>query len=154
MAVVPDILASTSPLLNTTGLEKRKKIDVAVKVATIAGGGGSIVLAANAALEPYKSIATIIKSHSNANSCTLEYGTDYGHGTYEGYAFYVTTTGKNCDTTALYKTILKAVKNCADRLHNAHAIRGCCNFTHGGTWHGHLKLSGNPSSFPANGAAC
>lgn len=144
-----------SPYLNAaSGLHKRKKIDVAVKYATVVGGAAGVVLGAQAGTDIYTFIASNIKGKSDQNSCTLTYGTDSDDGTYEGYAFQATTTGSKCDTTAIYKTILHAVQECADDLHAAKAVRGCCTFSHGGTWTGHLRLTANPDKFPATTVTC
>jgi hypothetical protein len=155
LSVVPDTLMDTSPLLDTTSrIQKRKAIDVAVKVATVVGGSTGIVLGGKAGIDIYEYIAQKIKTKSDQKSCTLTYGTDSNDGTFEGYAFQATTSGSNCDTTAIYKTILNAVKECADDLHNAKAVRGCCTFTHGGTWTGHLRLTADPNKFPATTVSC
>jgi hypothetical protein len=155
LSVVPDTLMDTSPLLDTTSrIQKRKAIDVAVKVATVVGGSTGIVLGGKAGIDIYEYIAQKIKTKSDQKSCTLTYGTDSNDGTFEGYAFQATTSGSNCDTTAIYKTILNAVKECADDLHNAKAVRGCCTFTHGGTRTGHLRLTADLNKFPATTVTC
>lgn len=153
LSVTPDALLETSDLLNVTGIEKRKSIDV-VSVATVVGAGSSVITASNAALEIYKYIAQRIKDRSNQNSCTLWYGTDNDNGKIEGFAYRATTTGSNCDTTAIYDTILNAVRKCADDLNTARAVRGCCKFSHDGTWTGHLVLTGDPDKFPADTVTC
>jgi hypothetical protein len=147
LSVIPDTLLEDSPLLNLTGLEKRKKIDLIVAVATVVGSTASVVIAANAGTDIYEYIAQKIKDKSDRNSCTLTYGTDSDDGSYEGYAFQATTTGSNCDTTAIYQTILNAVEDCANKLHNARSVRGCCKSSHGGTWTGHLRLTADPDQF-------
>lgn len=154
LAVIPEILADSSPLLNTTGLEARGAIKVSVAVATVIGSGASVIIAGNAAVDLYDNIAAKIKAKSNANSCTLTYGTDSDDGYYEGYAYEATTTGSNCDTTALLKTIQTAVKKCATDLSTGGATRGCCKFTHGGTWTGHLRLTAEPVKFPVTSVTC
>jgi hypothetical protein len=146
--VIPDTLLEDSPLLNVTGFEKRRKIDVVVAVATVVGSTASVVIAANAGTDIYEYIAQKINDKSNRNSCTLTYGS------YEGYAFQATTTGSNCDTTAIYQTILNAVEDCANKLQNARSVRGCCKFSHGGTWTGHLRLTADPDQFPATTVNC
>lgn len=154
LSVIPDALLETSALLNVTGIEKRKPIEVVVAVATVVGAGASVVIASGAGPDIYKYIAQKIKDKSDQNSCTLTYGTDSNDGYFEGYAFQATTTGSKCDTTAIYKTVLNAVQDCADDLHNAKAVRGCCKFSHGGTWTGHLRLTGDPNKFPATSVPC
>jgi hypothetical protein len=118
-------------------------------------GFGAVIIAGNAAVDLYDNIAAKIKAKSDQNSCTLVFGTDYNDGYYEGYAHQATTTGKNCGTTAIQKTIDNAVRNCATKLNEASAVTGCCNFRHGeGSWHRHLRLSASPERFPVQLAQC
>lgn len=93
-----------------------------IATATVVSHAFTAIAAANSALELYNDIAAKIKAKSDANSCTLIFGTEYDDGYFSGYAFKATTTGKNCDTTALKKTILKAVNECANKLHDAKAV--------------------------------
>ena len=152
LSVVPSVLSPQSLLLNASHIDKRQSISVVVAGVTT---GGTAVIAGNSAVDLYNNIAAKIKAKSDQNSCTLTYGTDSDDGYYEGYAYQATTTGKNCDTTAIMKTIQNAVKACATKLHNAGAIRGCCQLRHGqGTWHGHLRLTANPSIYPATSVTC
>ena len=113
-----------------------------------------VIVAGNSAIQLYDNIAAKIKSKSDKNSCTLVYGTDHDDGCYEGYAYQATTTGKKCDTTAIEKSINDAVRTCATKLHKARAVTGCCRFSHGGSWRGHLRLSANPDRYPIKPAQC
>jgi hypothetical protein len=155
VAVIPTILHPDSPLLNataeTTSLHKRAAIDVVI--ASVAAGAG-VIVAGNSAVQLYDNIAAKIKSKSDKNSCTLVYGTDHDDGYYEGYAYQATTTGNRCDTTAIQKSINDAVRACATKLHKARAVTGCCKFSHGGSWHGYLRLSANPDRYPVRSAQC
>lgn len=106
-------------------------------------------------IDIYEYLAQMIKSRSDQNSRTLSYGTDANEGIFEGYAFNATVTGSNCDdTSAVYGEILSAVQECAESSHNAHAVRGCCGFSHGGMWKGQLRLTADPETFPAASVAC
>jgi hypothetical protein len=106
-------------------------------------------------IDIYGYLAQMAKSRSDRNSCTLTYGTDSNDGIFEGYAFNATVTGLKCDdTTAIYEELITAVQGCADDLHNAHAVRGCCGFSHGGMWKGQLRLTADPEAFPAASVAC
>lgn len=154
MAVIPSVILEDSHLLQDTGLERRKAIDVVVAVSTAAGAGFTAIIAANAAVDLYDNIAAKIKAKSDANSCTLTYGTDGDDGYYEGYAYQATTTGSDCDTTAIQKTINNAVAECANSLHAAGMVRGCCRFSHGGDWTGHLRLTNAPNTYPATSVNC
>lgn len=156
MAVFPTVLHPDSPLLNTTNdaaLQKRRGRSISVVIGEVTRNV-AVIVAGEAAVDLYKNIATKIKSLSDRNSCTLVFGTDLDDGYHEGYAYQATTTGKKCDTTALQKTIVQAVQDCATKLHNVGAVLGCCNFDHGGTWHGHLRLSASPSKYNARDAKC
>lgn len=155
ITVTFDLIKSnyTSLYNDTLTLDKRTSIDVTA-TAGIIGSGATVIIAANAALEIYKSITQIIKEKAEEKSCTLTYGTEYDGVHYEGYAYEATSSSIKCGTTAEKKTILAAVKKCANTLHSQGAIRGCCKFSHGGTWRGHLRLTGNPSKFPAHSVTC
>ena len=155
LAVIPEVLVDTSLLLNTTGLQARQNwIDVVVAASTVATTGLTAVVADNVAVTLYDNIAAKIKAKSDANSCTLTYGTDSDDGYYEGYAYEATTTGSNWDTTAILAKIETAVQKCATKLNMAGVVRGCCQFSYGGTWTGHLRLTANPSSYPATSVTC
>ncbi|OJJ97405.1 hypothetical protein ASPACDRAFT_62435 [Aspergillus aculeatus ATCC 16872] len=99
-------------------------------------------------------IAAIIKANPTADSCTITYGVDSEESYVEGYAYEATTSGSNCETTAEKKTILAAVEKCATALNAAGAVRGCCTMTHGRTWEGHLRLTAEPSVYPATTVTC
>jgi hypothetical protein len=137
---------------NTTSeLSKRTGISTVV---TVVKYGAATIATVKQAIEIWEFIAGIIKSKSEADSCTLTYGTDISGEYYYGYAYKATTTGENCDTTAERKTILSAVEKCATTLHSKGAAVGCCTFHHGGTWHGHLQLSAEPGTYPVHKVTC
>ncbi|CAK4010823.1 Hypothetical predicted protein [Lecanosticta acicola] len=154
LAVVPGVLHESSPLLQPTKLVRRKKIEVVVAVAVVATAGFNAIISANSGFDLYNSIAAKISKKSDNNACTLTYGTDADDGYYVGYAYRATTTGTNCDTTAIEKTVQNAVYECANKLHSAGVITGCCQFSHGGTWTGHLRLTNAPDRFPATYVNC
>jgi hypothetical protein len=133
--------------------DTRRQIDVSAWAGIVTAGGTVIVGAASGA-EIYTFITDLIKSKANANSCSMTTGTDSDGHLVEGYAYQATTSGHDCRTTAERKTILAAVKKCADWLHSHGAINGCCKFSHGGTWTGHLRLSSQPSKYPAHSITC
>ncbi|GKZ30458.1 hypothetical protein AbraIFM66950_009168 [Aspergillus brasiliensis] len=137
----------------TTDLEKRTGITIQ-KVVTTAKVASHVIFTVKAGLEIWEFLAGLIKSKSDANSCTLTYGTDVSGEKVLGYAYKATTTGSNCDTTAEKKTILAAVEKCVTTLHNSGTTVGCCEFNHGGTWHGHLRLSAEPSVYPVHAVDC
>lgn len=110
----------------------------------------SAVTLANTGIDVYEYIAQKIEPGSDEKSCTLTYSGDASDdGVFEGYAFNATVTGSKCgDATAVYGEVLGRVQQCADALHDAHAVRGCCHFSYKRKWHGHLKLTVDPDNFP------
>ncbi|KAL4728304.1 hypothetical protein ACLX1H_005047 [Fusarium chlamydosporum] len=104
--------------------DSRRQIDVSAWAAVV-GAGGTVIIAANSAVGIYNSITDMIKSKTNSNSCSMTTGTDSDGHYIEGYAYQATTSGHDCRTTAERKTILAAVKKCADWLHSHGAINGC-----------------------------
>ncbi|RBQ65349.1 hypothetical protein FVER14953_12410 [Fusarium verticillioides] len=133
--------------------QKRRHIDVTAW-AGVVNAGGQVILAANAGIQIYQFISDVIKSKAEHNSCSMTIGTDGNGHVVEGYAYLATTSGHDCKTTAETKTILAAIKNCADWQHKHGAITGCCVLSHGGTWKGHLRLTSQPSKFPAHTVNC
>lgn len=110
----------------------------------------------NNVLNVYNKIGTVIKDLSNANHCTSVHTTFYDGKTVLGYAYEVTTVGSTCDNTAKLETIDAAVQKCATWLHSSNAIAGCCPMSHGlgGTWRGHLRLTSDPTNYPAKEVHC
>ncbi|PWY88193.1 hypothetical protein BO70DRAFT_286194 [Aspergillus heteromorphus CBS 117.55] len=146
-------LASTSTSTDTVSLEKRKMITITSVVTTVKFAA-DIISIAKAVESIYEYIGGIIWVKSDIDTCTLTYGTDMSGDYYYGYAYKATTTDKNCDTTAEKKTIITAVENCAKKLNKKGATVGCCAFSHGGTWSGHLRLSADPSLYPVRTVDC
>lgn len=112
--------------------------DTAVAEATVVSSQTSTIAAASSAPKFCQFIASVIESKSNTRSCTLNTGADTEGTYFEGYAYQASMSGSTCVTTAEKKTILVAVEKCANRLHSYGATCGCCTFTLGGTWTGHL----------------
>jgi hypothetical protein len=135
----------------TSDLNKRTGISTVV---TAVKYGAKTIATVKQSIEILEFIAGLVKSKSEADSCTLTYGTDISGELFYGYAYKATTTGENCDTTAEKKTILSAVEKCATTLYKKGATVGCCTFHHGGTWHGHLQLSAMPNLYPAHTVTC
>ncbi|KAJ6016337.1 hypothetical protein N7540_010928 [Penicillium herquei] len=134
-------------------LAKRTSITVVVERTLIVGG--TVLLGANAGITAWQTVAAIIKNKAEEKSCTLTYGADTTDDQTIGYAYEATTTETVCGSTAEKKTVLKAVKKCANNLHNAGATRGCCKFRHGdGSWTGHLRLTAEPEKYPATTVDC
>lgn len=133
--------------------DTRREISV-MMWAAVAGAGGTVIMGAESALNIYNTITDMIKSKANSDSCSMTFGTDSDGHHVEGYAYQATTSGHDCKTTAERKAILAAVKKCADILHASGAINGCCKFHHGGTWTGHLRLTSQPSKYPAHSVNC
>lgn len=133
--------------------DTRREIDVSAW-ANVVAAGSSVIIAGYNGIGIYQFISDVIKSKANSDSCSMTIGTDSDGHHVEGYAYQATTSGHDCKTTAERKTILAAVKKCADILHANGAINGCCKFSHGGTWTGHLRLTSQPSKYPAHSVNC
>jgi hypothetical protein len=142
-------LLATSPLLQRPGLHQRVPIDVVVTNTTAVTATGNLVVSANSRPGLYDWVAAKITASSDANSCALVYGTDFDGEVWEGYAYQTITIGLNCDTITPYEDIRVAVGICADKPHDAHAVRGCCRFTYGETWTGQLRLTAEVDGWPS-----
>ncbi|KAJ6003135.1 hypothetical protein N7451_005682 [Penicillium sp. IBT 35674x] len=66
------------------------------------------------------------------------------------FKYWVTTTGKNCDTTAQTKIVSAALDDAWDDAHKRNYDYACLDFSHGGTWHGHLAMATVDSSVDVN----
>jgi hypothetical protein len=141
ISITTDKLLATSPLLQNPGIHQRVPIDIVVTNITSVAATGNLVFAANSRPGLYDWVALKITASSDANSCALVYGTDFDGETWEGYAYQTITKGLDCDTITSYETVRVAVGTCADKLHDAHALRGCCRFNYGETWIGQLRLT-------------
>jgi hypothetical protein len=150
ISITSDKLLTTSPLLQTPGLHQRVPIDVVVANTTAITATGNLVVAANSRPGLYDWVALKITASSDSNSCALVYGTDFDGEVWEGYAYQTITKGLNCDTITPYEAIRVAVGTCADRLHDAHAVRGCCRFDYGETWIGQLRLTAEADGWPSS----
>lgn len=102
----------------------------------------------------YDFIAKQIKAQTGKNSCALNHSSEYNGRVIEGYAYYATTMGSNCDTFPGLETIENAVGKCANFLSKKQAVQGCCNLSLGRTWHTLLRLSSEPGMFPADQIDC
>ncbi|CAF3451013.1 unnamed protein product, partial [Fusarium graminearum] len=89
--------------------DTRREINVMMWTA-VAAAGGTVIMGGESALDIYKTIADLIKSKANSDSCSMTIGTDSDGHHVEGYAYQATTSGHDCKTTAERKTILAAVK--------------------------------------------
>jgi hypothetical protein len=147
--ITTDKIARTSPLLKSSDIHPRVPTNVVLTNATTIAAADTLIIAADATTPLYDWIAQKITASSDANSCTLVYGTDFDGEVWEGFAYQTVSTGVNCDTTASCKTIRAAVGECADRLHEARAVRGCCRIGYGGTWAGRLRLTAEADGWPA-----
>ncbi|KAJ5632652.1 hypothetical protein N7490_008991 [Penicillium lividum] len=120
----------------------RGGLKVARDVIVVASGAGSFIA----------TLVALIKTDSAKNSCTPQAGSgssDSGGQKYN-FKYWVTTTGKNCDTTAQAKTVAAALDNAWDQVHKNNYDWACLNFNHGGTWHGHLAVATTTSGQDVN----
>lgn len=149
LSITTDKVLETSPLLKHPDSPQRVPINVTVTNTTSIAATGNLIIAADSSPGLYDWVARKITAASDANSCAAIYGTDFDGQVWEGYAYQTITKGLNCDTIAPYKTIRTAVGDCADRLHEAYAVRGCCRLSYGGTWTGQLRLTAEADGWPA-----
>lgn len=147
--ITTDKILGTSPLVQTAGIQPRVPVSVVVTNTTTLAAPGTLIIAADTSAPLYDWVAQKITASSDANSCTLVYGTDFDGEIWEGFAYQAISTGLNCDTTASCETIRAAVGDCADRLHEARAVRGCCRISYGGTWSGQLRLTAEADGWPS-----
>lgn len=146
--ITADKILETSPLLKNLDVHPRVPVDVVVTNITTIAAAGPLVIPADSTTGLYDWVTRKIATSSDANSCAMVYGTDFDGENWEGYAYQTISTGLNCDTTASCEIIRVAVGNCADRLNEAHAVRGCCRLSYGGTWTGQLRLTAEADGWP------
>lgn len=147
--ITTDRISRTSPLLLSSDIHPRVPINVILSNATTIASSDTLIIAADATSPLYDWIAQKITASSDSNSCTLVYGTDFDGEVWEGFAYQTISTGLNCDTTASRETIRATVGECADWLHEARAVRGCCRIRYGGTRDGRLRLTAEADGWPA-----
>lgn len=146
--ITADKVLGTSPLLENHDLHPRVPVDVVVTNTTTIAAAETLVILADSTTGLYDWVTQKITASSDANSCAMVYGTDFDGESWEGYAYQTISTGLNCDTTASCEAIRVAVGDCADRLHEALAVRGCCRLSYGGTWAGQLRLTAEADGWP------
>lgn len=149
LSITTDRLLDTSPLLKDADPHSRVPINVTITNTTSVATTGTLVVTADSTPGLYDWVARKITSSSDANSCAPVYGTDFDGKFWEGYAYQTIAEGLNCDTVAPYATIRAAVGCCADQLHEAQAVRGCCRLSFGDTWVGQLRLTAEEGAWPA-----
>ncbi|KXT12876.1 hypothetical protein AC579_5392 [Pseudocercospora musae] len=176
IAVRPYVILEDSPLLSATGLSTyvfdtkvtfqqlltwiSNKKDI-VATATVATTGLTAVFSLQLS-------SSAVRKHRNKDEselrkgllnlglrfCRASHSTEYDGSIYAGYAFKATTSGSNCDTAALEKTIKSAAKECANGLHTGKAVVGCCRFSYGRTWDRPSQSTAAPEKFAAKDVDC
>jgi hypothetical protein len=147
--VITDKISRTSPLLKSSDVHPRVPVDVVLTNSTTIVATNTLIIGVDAITPLYDWIAQNITVSSDAYSCALVYRTDFDGEVWEGFAYQTVLTGLDCDTTASCETIRAAVGECADRLHEARAVRGCCRINYGETWAGQLRLAAEADGWPA-----
>lgn len=122
--------------------DTERVIDDACMVLTALGGFiGGIGVAAMAA--HVGDMAHHMKRLADKPSCD-PFNENIPKGATDGSTVYAHvqpyTTGSDCGTTAEYKTIHNALISAVNELHQGHSHAGCCTFSHGGSWHAHVKF--------------
>jgi hypothetical protein len=149
VSITSDKLIATSPLLQSPGLHQRVPVEVVVTKTTSVAATATLVITANSSPGLYDWVALKITAISDAYFCAPIYGTDFDGEIWEGYAYQTITAGPNCDTITPYENIRVAVGTCADKLNDAHAVRGYCRFSYGETWAGQLRLTAEADGWPS-----
>ncbi|KAI9742610.1 MAG: hypothetical protein M1818_003751 [Claussenomyces sp. TS43310] len=103
-----------------------------------------VILVASGASSAIAEVVAWVQRDSSANSCAPQ--TANGQKSNDGsqsynFQYWVTTTGKNCDTTAQTKTVAAALDDAWDQVHKEKYNWACISLSHGGTWHGHLAVA-------------
>src|ERR1700712_1123664 len=106
--ITTDKILANSPLLGNPGINSRVPVDVVVTNATTIAATGTLIIAEDSTAPLYDWVAQKITASSDANSCSLVYGTDFDGEVWEGYAYQTISTGFNCDTTATCEHIRAA----------------------------------------------
>ncbi|KAL8991797.1 MAG: hypothetical protein Q9169_007641, partial [Polycauliona sp. 2 TL-2023] len=112
------------------------RLSIEQKCGIIQTGLASVVTVA-AIPSIVRGLTDLIKYLSDIGSCEEQGGGIPG----TGINFEYQASGRNCDTTSERKTIEAAVQGCVERMRSAHATQMCCEFTHGGTWTGHMQVT-------------
>ncbi|KAJ5813592.1 uncharacterized protein N7503_000342 [Penicillium pulvis] len=111
-----------------------------------------VIVVAAGATSAIAAVVVWIQSDSSKNTCSPISGSgqsDNGQQKYN-FKYWVTTTGKNCDTTAQTKTVSAALDDAWDDVHKRNYDYACLDFSHGGTWHGHLAMATVDSGVDVN----
>ncbi|KAI4240771.1 MAG: hypothetical protein L6R42_011446, partial [Xanthoria sp. 1 TBL-2021] len=84
-----------------------------------------------------RGLSDMIKYLSDVNSCDTQRGSI----TDSQINFEYKASGRNCDTTSEKKTIDSAIQQCIEHMNSVKATQMCCEFSHGGTWKGHMQVA-------------
>lgn len=112
-----------------------------------------VIVVAAGATSAIAAVVGWVQKDSAANSCSPIGGSGQSDNGAQKYNFkyWVTTTGKNCDTTAQTKTVAAALDDAWDQVHKYNYDWACIDLRHGsGTWHGHLAVATTGSGKDVN----
>lgn len=111
-----------------------------------------VIIVAAGASSAIAAVVGWVQRDSSQNSCSPIGGSGQSDNGAQKYNFkyWVTTTGKNCDTTAQTKTVAAALDDAWDQVHKYNYDWACIDLTHGGTWHGHLAVATTVSGQDVN----
>ena len=90
---------------------------------------------ANVIVQVAQSIASLVKSDSNAHDCKAH------EGSIDGVTWRVYATGRHCDTTAQLNTIQGAVTKYLEKQNRNVCGVHCLKLSHGGTYTGYVTLA-------------
>jgi hypothetical protein len=102
----------------------------------------------------HDTISSMFKNKEEPDSCVLSASTDSNGEYVDGYAYFVTTISRDCKATIEKEVIQEAIKKCAHWLHSNAALSGCCKSSQRGGWTGRVRLTSQPSKYPAHEVEC
>ncbi|KAJ5279098.1 hypothetical protein N7478_004470 [Penicillium angulare] len=126
---------------NSTHVELRK-IDWSVSKGGL-DASRDVILAASSSVPAIATVLGLVRKDNAKNSCAPIKASGESNNGQQKYNFkyWVTTTGKNCDTTAETKTVAAALDGAWNQVHKDKYNWACIKLSHGGTWHGHLAVA-------------
>jgi hypothetical protein len=101
-----------------------------------------------------ETISGLFNSKDDSDLCVLSASTDSDGEYVNGYTYFVTTISFNCKETFEKEAIQEAVEKCADYLKSNAALSGCCKSSQKGGWAGQVRMSSQPSKYPAHEVEC
>ncbi|KAH6954278.1 hypothetical protein DER45DRAFT_596185 [Fusarium avenaceum] len=102
----------------------------------------------------HETIFSLFRNKEESAPCVLSASTDSNGEYVNGYAYFVTTISFDCKETFEKEAIQEAVEKCADYLKANAALSGCCKSSQKGGWAGQVRMTSQPSKYPAHEVEC